>query len=82
MRIISRIFSSMNLHKKKSGNKKLQKESAFQLLLDKATNSVRKKALKRNQPIAISENGVVYLIFPDGRKVQQKGKLEFKNGEN
>lgn len=82
MRNISRNFSSMNHHKKKSGNKTLQKESAFQFLLDKATNSVRKKAFKRNRPIAISENGVVYLIFPDDRKVQQKGKLEFKNEEN
>ena len=31
----------------------------------------KKKAIKRNQPVAVSENGIIYLIFPDGKKVPQ-----------
>ncbi|MBK7569678.1 MAG: hypothetical protein IPI31_17805 [Bacteroidetes bacterium] len=56
---------------KKPVIKKPKKETDFQFLLEKTTKSVRKKAIKRNQPVAVSENGIIYLIFPDGKKVPQ-----------
>jgi len=60
----------------KSFKKKLEVQrdpsgEEFQLLLNKVTKSVRKRAIKHNQPIAVSKKGVVYLIFPDGREVRQ-----------
>ena len=57
--------------KNKPDIKRLEQDLAFRLLLDKTTKSVRRRAKKHNQPIAISEFGIIYLIFPDGGKVQQ-----------
>lgn len=56
---------------KKPVIKKLKKDTDFQFLLQKTTKSVRKRAIKHNQAVAVSENGIIYLIFPDGKKVPQ-----------
>ncbi|MBK7816416.1 MAG: hypothetical protein IPJ60_01995 [Sphingobacteriaceae bacterium] len=67
----------MKTTKNKSKNKKDATAEEFQTMLDQATISARKKAFKHNLPFAISENGIIYLIFPDGRKVQQNFNLNF-----
>ena len=45
----------------------MTKLEKFQNILNSAALSARKKAFKKNLPIAISEKGWVKLIYPDKR---------------
>lgn len=45
--------------------KKISVETALKTVSD----SARRKAFKLNLPVAISENGKVFLLFSDGRRI-------------
>jgi len=71
MRDDPRNFSSMNPLTNKPAIKNIQTVNEFRLLLDEATKSVRRRTIIHKQPVAISENGIIYLIYPDGKKEPQ-----------
>ncbi len=58
----------MNTSIEKNDSKKNKASEKLKKFLVKATESTRRKAYRKNLPVAVSENGVIYLIYPDGTK--------------
>jgi hypothetical protein len=45
----------------------MEKKPSLKALLSKASGAARRKASRKNLPIAISENGEIKLIYPDNK---------------